>query len=1166
MYIRRAELGKNRLSPSSSHTSYPHPSPHLIPLTYLIHHHRLNTSIVSTISGALPRAIRSDAPRCPLSWPVPPGAGVRLGRHRHDHLGWRQLSVWISSVSLHKETADDSNHNMDPAVVGSPQFGQIFRTKLPGNYGGVPEQVFASPLVYTPGDGVQYVYLATQQNNIYKLDAKTGVIVAQRNLHIPFLTTDLDGCVDINPHVGSTATGVIDPSTGTWYLTTKTYIDQNPSGPKGRPNGRYYFHAISTDDLSERAGFPVSPENNVARNNPERMFTGGIHHQRPALLHQGQYIYAGFASHCVQYNFTGWIMGWDKNTGRQVEMYATEGAGVKNTVPGGGVWMSGGGLASDGRGSMFFGTGNGYASQLKGIPVSGRQPPTSLEEAAVHMTINDDGTLTPVDFFRPWEKTQLDGADKDLGTSPLQLLPSQFSCGGVRRIGVITGKSGKTYWIDMDNMGGYQNGPNKLDSVLQVYQNENSVYAGAGVYPLEGGYIYINVIQYKTHVFKFSCDAGVPSFTKVADSPEKNAYILGVGHGTVTSLRDQPGTGLVWTSDVENANLRIYNAVPKNGELELIKSFVIPGTTKFQRPVFGDGRVYHTTTLGWFYGFGSPVNLPLNCTSIDFGTVGLNQTSNYTTIQCTASVNTQITSFDLSGNRNFVLGNATLPLNLQKGQTFSLQAAFTPTQVGPLSSDVLINTATQDGFTGTTPVRLRGTGQSVNAILAFIPNTVSFDGVVLGEATPAQSMILLNQGNTDLTIASVDCSNSTETGPFTPAAVENGRVSCGGFTLSRVPSAIAGNSQSTVSIDFSPTTSGNYASFVRFNSDGGKKVVTIVGVAGTSSKALLEFQTPDGKWVAYDNSTELNFGDVLENTSRNLVLRLTNVGDKDSGRLSITVSKPPFGVLGIIGARNQIDLGEGINLAPGESANATLFCSVPKSQINVNSYVGTAQWTMNLGDPSFGKQFIKFKCNAVSEQAAPLYDNGTSRYRYQGCFRDNVNGRNLQTQIYTIDDSTNEKCVKACADKGYAYAGESAVLLPIVGHADIKLPSTFANVGVATRPLQRNIRSPRPIATSHVPATSTRYVPETALQQRCPACRSSIIPTSSPRRPRGLRSIRAWRVTPVSDATRKDLADARFRSTRIRAKSTRSQTVLPLARATDLPAWNMGRNVTVGTS
>ena len=382
---------------------------------------------------------------------------------------------------------------MDPSIVGSETFGQIFKTSLPGLYNGAKEQLFAMPLVYTAADGVQYLYVSTTQNNLYKINAKTGVIVASKNLAIPFLTADLDGCTDINPLVGVTGTGVIDPATGTWYLITKTYANQaGGNGPQGRPAGRQLFHAINTEDLSERPNFPVDMEGTVARNNPVRSFNGGIHHQRPALLHYGNFIYAGFGSHCVKFNFTGWIMGWDKTTGEVIERFATQGEGVLPKTEGAGVWMSGGGLASDDAGSMFFATGNGYASQLDSIPVNGRNPPTSLEEAAVHMTIGEDGKLKVADFFMPFEKVELDGADKDLGTSPLQILPSEYSCGDIRRMGVITGKSGKTYWLNLDDMGGYRNGPNKQDRVIQTHQNENSVYAGAGVYPLEGGYIYIN--------------------------------------------------------------------------------------------------------------------------------------------------------------------------------------------------------------------------------------------------------------------------------------------------------------------------------------------------------------------------------------------------------------------------------------------------------------------------------------------------------------------------------------------------------------------------------------------------------------------------------------------------------------------------------------------------
>lgn len=114
-------------------------------------------------------------------------------------------------------TGYQNNHNMDPAIVGSAQFGLLFKTKLPGTYsvGGqdIPEQIFSQPLVYTGSDGVQHLYVATTQNNVYKITAKSGVIVASRNLHRPFLVSDLAGCVDINPTIGITATGVIDPAT-----------------------------------------------------------------------------------------------------------------------------------------------------------------------------------------------------------------------------------------------------------------------------------------------------------------------------------------------------------------------------------------------------------------------------------------------------------------------------------------------------------------------------------------------------------------------------------------------------------------------------------------------------------------------------------------------------------------------------------------------------------------------------------------------------------------------------------------------------------------------------------------------------------------------------------------------------------------------------------------
>ncbi|KAL6831798.1 WSC domain-containing protein [Trichoderma camerunense] len=928
-------------------------------------------------------------------------------------------------------TGYQTNHNMDPSVVGSSSFGQLFQTRLPGTYAGSAEQIFSQPLVYTPSGGTkQYVYVATQQNNVYKLDAKTGDIVASRNLHIPFLAADLDGCVDINPNIGITATGVIDPDTDTIYYTSKTYVDQTALGvPQGRDAARYFFHALDANDLSERPNFPVPLDGIIARNNDLRMFTGGIHLQRTALLHSGQFIYGGFASHCVQYNFTGWIMGWDKTTGEVVEHYAMEGKGVANDIKGAGVWMSGGGIASDDAGSIWYATGNGYASQLANVPVKGFNPPTSLEEAAVHMAINSNGSLSLVDFFMPWEKQALDGADKDLGTSPLEILPNEFACGDVKRIGVVTGKSGKTYWLNLDNLGGYRNGPNNLDDAIQVYQNDNSVYAGAGVYPLEGGYIYINVIQHPSNIFKFSCTDGVPSFTKVATTPETNAYILGVSHGTTTSLNGQPGTGLLWVTDVQGLNLRIYDAVPKNGLLNMINSFNIPGVMKFTRPVFGDAIVYVGTNQGLFYGFGSPVNAPLNCTSpVAFGNVDLKTSSASQSVECTALVDVTVTGVGLDSSKDFsISGLPNTPLQLAEGNSFTIQAKFSPTVVGLISNDIVVNTTNGvGGYSPNTHARLTGTGQSPGPLLSAAPTTITFQGVVTGQdpGGVTETLILNNLGNGPLTIQSVQYSSTSSSGPW-QTWNGSGNLTVGKFAFQKMPTSLGPQSSAAIQIQFDGSESGTFSGFVTFVSNGGNQTVSIAGSSGPAAVALLEFQTPDESgWTKYVNGTPFTFGNVTQNNGRSLKFRITNNATKGGVNLSLTVSKPPFGVAGLVRALNQVDLAEGTSLAPGESANATLTCTVPKSQWDVDPYNGTAQWTLNTNDPNLGKQFIQFFCQAVSEQAPPLLPNSDqSRYRYIGCYKENNPGRQLSNQLYGSDDSTNAMCVSACADKNYAYCG-----------------------------------------------------------------------------------------------------------------------------------------------
>jgi iron transport multicopper oxidase len=156
----------------------------------------------------------------------------------------------------------------------------------------------AKPLVYTPLKGSygggQVVVAVSETNWVYVLDAVNGTVYNSRQLHRPFLPSDL-GCGDVTPQVGITGTPVIDPDTDIMYLYSKTYLGTQ----NGVYNGVYYFHAIDVNTLSDVYP-PVNVNGGPADNDPYHgvYFTGGTHLQRTSLSLIQDTIWAGFGAHC----------------------------------------------------------------------------------------------------------------------------------------------------------------------------------------------------------------------------------------------------------------------------------------------------------------------------------------------------------------------------------------------------------------------------------------------------------------------------------------------------------------------------------------------------------------------------------------------------------------------------------------------------------------------------------------------------------------------------------------------------------------------------------------------------------------------------------------------------------------------------------------------------
>lgn len=104
--------------------------------------------------------------------------------------------------------------------------------------------------------------------------------------------------------------------------------------------------------------------------------------------------------------------------------------------------------------------GRGNGDNGGGVPASGKKPISTLQQAVANFGVDPgSGVLTQQDYFEPFEYASLNGGDRDFGSSGVALLDSTtFSGAGISRIAVAGGKSGKIYFLDANNLGGFANG------------------------------------------------------------------------------------------------------------------------------------------------------------------------------------------------------------------------------------------------------------------------------------------------------------------------------------------------------------------------------------------------------------------------------------------------------------------------------------------------------------------------------------------------------------------------------------------------------------------------------------------------------------------------------------------------------------------------------------
>jgi hypothetical protein len=385
-----------------------------------------------------------------------------------------------------------------------------------------------------------------------------------------------------------------------------------PGGAYPPLNAVYYLYGVYLSTLQDLYKFPLIIDDVPHDNDARKMFLGGLVVQGPSLLLVGDMLYAGFGGICDSFNYTGSVVAVNLAS-RNVYRWATQ-AGLesryiddwtmKHGGGGGGIWQAGIGLASDGK-DVFFTVGDGGGplnASVYSSPVSGKTHLDVLSGSVVRVTLNEENGLGVqlVDWYRPYNSS-----GGSIGSGGFAILDEAFNTTNGKRIGVTTSKDSKLYIQDLENLGGYRQGLNGSDGILQTIHLEGQILGGIGSYPLEGGYIYTASEDASLSAYAFTAPSnGSQLFTLTGRSSLQKPLSKGVGIPTVTSNQGNPGSGIVWITDKE-MGLLAYKAVPVNGSLVEIPLPKVDGAMEHSRPVFGDGRIYVVDSKGMLVALGA---------------------------------------------------------------------------------------------------------------------------------------------------------------------------------------------------------------------------------------------------------------------------------------------------------------------------------------------------------------------------------------------------------------------------------------------------------------------------------------------------------------------------------------------------------------------------------
>ena len=249
------------------------------------------------------------------------------------------------------------------------------------------------------------VYVATERDVVYALDASNGHVAWRDRIGTPAAATDLP-CGDIGPTNGVTSTMVLDPSTAMLYASAETSV-----------SGSVRHEMVALDATTGAVSW--------RRDLDRPGWDAAAQLQRAALALDDGYVLAGFGGNdgdCGNYH--GWVVGVPESGTGPTIAYEVP------TAREGAIWAPAGiSVARDG--DVYVATGNGSSTST-----------FDHGDSVVELTPR----LRPVTFFAPSNWVALNATDGDLGSTAPLLLPGE-------RVFMV-GKGAVAYLLSARRLGG----------------------------------------------------------------------------------------------------------------------------------------------------------------------------------------------------------------------------------------------------------------------------------------------------------------------------------------------------------------------------------------------------------------------------------------------------------------------------------------------------------------------------------------------------------------------------------------------------------------------------------------------------------------------------------------------------------------------------------------